>query len=49
VDPQLTTAQAHEVADQVEERIQAEFPQVVDVVVHVEPARSQAASGRGLG
>jgi cation diffusion facilitator family transporter len=47
VDPQLTTAQAHEVADQVEERIQAEFPQVVDVVVHVEPAR--APSGRGLG
>jgi cation diffusion facilitator family transporter len=39
VDPQLTTAQAHEVADQVEQRLQASFPQVVDVVVHVEPAR----------
>lgn len=44
VDPQLTTAQAHEVADQVEQRLQASFPQVVDVVVHVEPAR--AASER---
>ena len=40
VDPQLTTAQAHEVADQVEQRLQASFPQVVDVVVHVEPARA---------
>lgn len=40
VDPQLATAQAHEVADQVEQRLQAAFPQVVDVVVHVEPARA---------
>ncbi|WP_047858630.1 cation diffusion facilitator family transporter [Archangium gephyra] len=38
VDPQLTTAQAHELADAVEARLQAEFPEVVDVVVHVEPA-----------
>jgi cation diffusion facilitator family transporter len=44
VDPQLTTAQAHEVADQVEQRLQTSFPQVVDVVVHVEPA--QAAGKR---
>jgi cation diffusion facilitator family transporter len=44
VDPLLTTAQAHEVADQVEQRLQASFPQVVDVVVHVEPA--QAAGER---
>lgn len=40
VDPQLSTAQAHEVADQVEQRLHGSFPQVVDVVVHVEPARS---------
>ncbi|WP_257456366.1 cation diffusion facilitator family transporter [Archangium lipolyticum] len=39
VDPQLTTARAHELADAVETRLQAEFPEVVDVVVHVEPAR----------
>ncbi len=39
VAPQLTTEQAHEVADQVEQRLHATFPHVVDVVVHVEPAR----------
>jgi divalent metal cation (Fe/Co/Zn/Cd) transporter len=37
VDPLLTTAKAHELADAVEERLQAAFPEVVDVVVHVEP------------
>ncbi len=40
VDPQLTAARAHEVADQVEHRLHATFPQVVDVVVHVEPAQA---------
>ncbi|OJT16445.1 cation-efflux pump [Archangium sp. Cb G35] len=40
VDPLLTTAQAHELADAVEARLQAEFPEVVDVVVHVEPGGS---------
>ncbi|WP_395806198.1 cation diffusion facilitator family transporter [Archangium minus] len=43
VDPQLTTARAHELADAVETRLQAEFPEVVDVVVHVEPARRPAS------
>ncbi|WP_309897324.1 cation diffusion facilitator family transporter [Archangium sp.] len=38
VDPQLTTARAHELADAVEQLIQARHPEVVDVVVHVEPA-----------
>jgi cation diffusion facilitator family transporter len=38
VDPQLTTARAHELADAVEQLIQAQYPEVVDVVVHVEPA-----------
>jgi cation diffusion facilitator family transporter len=42
VDPQLTAAQAHEVADEVEQKLHASFPQVVDVVVHVEPARVPA-------
>lgn len=40
VDPLLSTAQAHEVADQVEQQLHTAFPQVVDVVVHVEPARA---------
>jgi len=43
VDPQLTTARAHELADAVEQLIQAEHPEVVDVVVHVEPADSAPA------
>ncbi|CAM3536349.1 cation transporter [Corallococcus sp. ZKHCc1 1396] len=38
VDPQLTTAQAHEVADKVEQTLHGAYPQVVDVVVHVEPS-----------
>jgi cation diffusion facilitator family transporter len=38
VDPLLSTAQAHEVADRVETLLQETYPQVVDVVVHVEPA-----------
>ncbi len=40
VDPALTTAHAHQVADGVERAIGQRFPQVVDVVVHVEPARA---------
>ncbi|MBZ4415971.1 cation diffusion facilitator family transporter [Myxococcus sp. RHSTA-1-4] len=40
VDPNLTTAQAHELADRVERTLQAAYPQVVDVVVHVEPELS---------
>jgi cation diffusion facilitator family transporter len=43
VDPAMPTARAHEVADEVERRIAAAFPQVVDVVVHVEPAFSPKA------
>ena len=38
VDPHMTTAQAHALADQLEQRLMSEFNQVVDVVVHVEPA-----------
>ncbi len=41
VDPELTTAKAHVLADAVEARIQAALPEVVDVVVHVEPARAR--------
>jgi cation diffusion facilitator family transporter len=53
VDPQLTTAAAHALADAVEVKLQAEFPEVVDVVVHVEPTRPPAsvplAPGRANG
>ena len=46
VDPNLTTAQAHELADRVERTLQATYPQVVDVVVHVEPARGGVPAPR---
>jgi cation diffusion facilitator family transporter len=38
VDPHLSTAQAHEVADRVEHKLHTTYAQVVDVVIHVEPA-----------
>lgn len=38
VDPQMTTQTAHELADAVEQKLMAAYPQVVDVVVHVEPS-----------
>jgi cation diffusion facilitator family transporter len=40
VRPELTTARAHALADEVEQAIIQSFPQVVDVVVHVEPAHA---------
>lgn len=39
VDPSLPTAAAHRLAHAVEERLTAEYQQVVDVVVHVEPSK----------
>ncbi|MCK8496831.1 MULTISPECIES: cation diffusion facilitator family transporter [Myxococcus] len=44
VDPNLTTAQAHEVADRVERTLHTAYPQVVDVVVHVEPEHDGASA-----
>jgi cation diffusion facilitator family transporter len=43
VDPELTTAAAHLLADEAERRIGAAFPEVVDVVVHVEPGAHASA------
>lgn len=37
VDPQMTIERAHKVADEVERAVGKAFPQVVDIVVHVEP------------
>lgn len=37
VRPDITLEEAHEIADRVEEAIKASFPDVADVVVHVEP------------
>jgi cation diffusion facilitator family transporter len=38
VDGNLSTENAHRIADNIEEEIKKEFPMVVDVVVHIEPA-----------
>lgn len=37
VSPDMTMQAAHDVAEKVEERIKAEIPDVVDVVIHLEP------------
>ena len=37
VDPDMTIREAHGVAELVEQAVEASFPQVVDIVVHVEP------------
>ena len=37
VDPEMTTRRSHNLAHQVTDEIQKEFPDVADVVVHVEP------------
>lgn len=37
VDPKMSTGDAHVIADSVEEKIKANFPAVIDIVVHVEP------------
>jgi cation diffusion facilitator family transporter len=44
VDPVMNTSQAHAVASEVERRICAAFPNVVDAVVHIEPARFEESS-----
>jgi divalent metal cation (Fe/Co/Zn/Cd) transporter len=37
VDPQLTVASAHEIAHRVEASLKVRFPELADMVVHVEP------------
>jgi divalent metal cation (Fe/Co/Zn/Cd) transporter len=44
VDPSLPTSRAHQVADEVERKLAEAFPEVVDVVVHVEPAHAAAVA-----
>jgi len=44
VDPAMSTSRAHAVASEVEHRIQVAIPQVVDAVVHIEPARFEESS-----
>ncbi|ODA43802.1 Cobalt-zinc-cadmium resistance protein [Thermodesulfovibrio sp. N1] len=37
INPSISVSEAHDIAEKVEELIKKEFPDVVDVVVHVEP------------
>ncbi len=46
VDPQLTTERAHALAHEVERVLTSAFPEVVDVVVHVEPEGAVGRSAR---
>lgn len=41
VDPEMSVAHAHALADKLEALLKREFPQVVDVVVHIEPDSPQ--------
>jgi cation diffusion facilitator family transporter len=45
VDGDVSLRHAHEVADRIEAALKAAHPQVVDVVVHLEPAEAAAAPG----
>ena len=44
VDPDLTVVEGHAIAEEVRMRLHAEFPDVVDVVVHVDPHGIEPAS-----
>jgi len=44
VDPAMSTAQAHAVASEVERRTRSGIPNVVDAIVHIEPARYEESS-----
>lgn len=37
VDPQMTVVRSHEIAHQVKDKVRAEIPDVLDVLVHIEP------------
>lgn len=41
VDPNMSIGRAHEIAAHVEEKVQARFPQVCEVMVHLEPATAE--------
>lgn len=43
VDPELSVAAGHDIADEVEESVRRAHPEVADIVVHVEPAESESA------
>jgi cation diffusion facilitator family transporter len=46
--PGMSTDQAHAIASEVEERVKATFPNVLDVLVHIEPGKIDPAQMRGV-
>jgi cation diffusion facilitator family transporter len=38
VDPQMTVQRSHEIAHEVKDRVRRQFPEVRDVLIHIEPA-----------
>jgi cation diffusion facilitator family transporter len=42
VDPQMTVQRSHEIAHAVKDRVRRQFPEVRDVLVHIEPAVKRA-------
>jgi cation diffusion facilitator family transporter len=45
VDPQMTVQRAHQIAHDVKDQVRTRFPEVYDVLVHIEPAGQKAGAG----
>jgi cation diffusion facilitator family transporter len=45
VDPQMTVQRAHQIAHDVKDQVRTYFPEVYDVLVHIEPAGQRTAEG----
>lgn len=45
VDPQMTVQRAHQIAHDVKDQVRTRFPEVYDVLVHIEPAGQRAQDG----
>jgi cation diffusion facilitator family transporter len=49
VNPQMTVERSHEIAHEVKNRIRNEIPTVRDVLVHIEPAKSESRNSESVG
>lgn len=43
VEPNMTVSRAHDIAHDVKDRVRAEFPNIQDVLIHIEPANPPAS------
>jgi len=46
VDPTMTVFRGHEISHEVKEAVRAAFPSIVELTIHVEPARPGTPSAR---